>query len=230
MSDTPLLPPCCTSTDGASLAERLYCAYNAAGPIETAGLNYQGKPCPVWAELPEGVRVKWEAVAGQVKADRETVVKIVEEEFLKRGMDFFGRDPPTSASLNAANAELGIDAHDGIEGVPLRCNCYEGCWEDHSDSWPKLVFKKWSGKVVLYPDGRVKASSPDGSAVFHQSGTERASEAHRLCHQEQEEQEEYSQRVPYGAYVLVDVELRFATHALRDTHAARLRELWTPKT
>lgn len=57
------LPDCCTPFEYADLAERLYCAYNRGGDPATAGLNYQGKPCPVWTELPENIRAKWEAVA-----------------------------------------------------------------------------------------------------------------------------------------------------------------------
>lgn len=57
------LPDCCYAPEGATTAERMYAAYNAAGDLVSAGLNYQGKPCPVWAELPANVRAKWEAVA-----------------------------------------------------------------------------------------------------------------------------------------------------------------------
>ena len=55
------LPDCCYPTEGATLAEILYCAYNRGGDEATAGLNYQGKPCPVWSALPENIRAKWEA-------------------------------------------------------------------------------------------------------------------------------------------------------------------------
>lgn len=56
-------PACCCPTLGGSLAEYLYAAYNAGGDPVTAGLNYRGEPCPVWADLPENVRAKWEATA-----------------------------------------------------------------------------------------------------------------------------------------------------------------------
>lgn len=62
MSD---LPACCIPTEGATLAERLYCAYNAGGDPLTAGLNYQGRPCPVWAELPANVCAKWGVTAAE---------------------------------------------------------------------------------------------------------------------------------------------------------------------
>lgn len=57
------IPSCCTPTKDATLAERLYCAYNRAGDPKTAGLNYQGLPCPTWPELPENIRAKWNAVS-----------------------------------------------------------------------------------------------------------------------------------------------------------------------
>jgi hypothetical protein len=59
----PALPACCIPSANASLAERLYCVYNRAAPDGRQGLNYQGLPCPVWLELPEGIRHRWEAVA-----------------------------------------------------------------------------------------------------------------------------------------------------------------------
>lgn len=58
------VPDCCIVSDGATLAEQLYCAYNLAGA--NPGLNYQGKPCPTWDKLPADVRHKWEAVAEHV--------------------------------------------------------------------------------------------------------------------------------------------------------------------
>lgn len=62
------LPDCCYATENANLAEAMYAAYNAAGDPATAGLNYQGKPCPTWADLPENIRAKWEgAAAGAVR-------------------------------------------------------------------------------------------------------------------------------------------------------------------
>lgn len=54
---------CLIPAENASLAERLYCAYNSGGDPETAGRNFQGMPCPLWGDLPENVRVKWTAVA-----------------------------------------------------------------------------------------------------------------------------------------------------------------------
>ena len=59
------LPPCCTPSEGASLAERLFCVYNAGGPPDRAGLAWDGRPVPAWAELSADspVRAKWEAVA-----------------------------------------------------------------------------------------------------------------------------------------------------------------------
>lgn len=57
----PTIPACCVVGDDATLAEQLYCAYNFAGA--NPGLNYKGKPCPVWSVLPADIRHKWEAVA-----------------------------------------------------------------------------------------------------------------------------------------------------------------------
>lgn len=57
------LPACCTAGPEALRAERMYAAYNAAGDPTTAGLNYQGKPCPTWTELPVNVRAKWLAAS-----------------------------------------------------------------------------------------------------------------------------------------------------------------------
>lgn len=60
------LPACCTAPSDASFAEQAYAAYNAAGDPATAGVNYQGKPCPIWSELPENVRAKWKGVEALV--------------------------------------------------------------------------------------------------------------------------------------------------------------------
>lgn len=67
------LAPVSSSTSpatDASLAERLYCAYNRGGDPSTAGLNYQGKECPAWSDLPENIRAKWEAVTAEAAARR----------------------------------------------------------------------------------------------------------------------------------------------------------------
>lgn len=73
------LPACCIPSPEASLAETLYCEYQRGGPPERAGLAWDGRPCPTWAELQErsagndagarGVIAKWEAVAESVRAD-----------------------------------------------------------------------------------------------------------------------------------------------------------------
>lgn len=66
------LPACCHPSEGADLAEQFYCAYMRGGAPERAGLAWDGRPCPTWAELHErsagndgaaqGVIDKWEAV------------------------------------------------------------------------------------------------------------------------------------------------------------------------
>lgn len=67
------LPACCHPAENASLAEVLYCAYQRGGAPERAGLAWDGRPCPTWAELrakqeagdaaAAGVVEKWRAVA-----------------------------------------------------------------------------------------------------------------------------------------------------------------------
>lgn len=57
------LPDCCFADPENGRAALLYAAYNAGGDPQTAGLNYQGKPCPLWHELPANIRAKWEAAA-----------------------------------------------------------------------------------------------------------------------------------------------------------------------
>lgn len=52
----PELPACCLVGPDATLAQRLYAAYNRGGPADKAGLNYQSLPCPEWQNLPETVR------------------------------------------------------------------------------------------------------------------------------------------------------------------------------
>lgn len=56
------LPACCTPSTPA-LDDQLYAAYNRGGDPSTAGLNYQGNPCPEFADLPPNIRAKWAAVA-----------------------------------------------------------------------------------------------------------------------------------------------------------------------
>lgn len=71
------LPECCKCTPDAERAETLYCAYQYGGSNELAGLVWDGKPCPTWAQLLEraekgepganGVVAKWRAVAKNVE-------------------------------------------------------------------------------------------------------------------------------------------------------------------
>lgn len=66
------LPACCYPSEDAGLAEQLYCAYMRGGIPARAGLSWDGRPCPTWADLHEraagndgaaqGVIDKWEAV------------------------------------------------------------------------------------------------------------------------------------------------------------------------
>jgi hypothetical protein len=50
---------------GRDIARELYEAYIA----HSGGLNYQGKPCPAWADLPQAIRDHWEAVARHVRVE-----------------------------------------------------------------------------------------------------------------------------------------------------------------
>jgi hypothetical protein len=56
---TDSLPDCCYAGPFPTLAESMYAAYNAAGDPATAGLNYQGLPCPTWGQLTPNIREKW---------------------------------------------------------------------------------------------------------------------------------------------------------------------------
>lgn len=71
----PELPACCTPREGATLAERLYAAYNRGGDPATAGLNFRGEPCPTWDALPANIRAKWEAVAALADDDADRRVE-----------------------------------------------------------------------------------------------------------------------------------------------------------
>jgi len=62
------LPECCYPSDNASMAEQLYCAFNASG--ERPGLNYQDLPCPMWDDLPKDVKAKWQGTA-MFSADKQ---------------------------------------------------------------------------------------------------------------------------------------------------------------
>ena len=61
------LPMCCYADQYDPTEIHLYAAYNRGGDPETAGLNYQGKPCPEWGDLPENIKAKWRAVAQVAK-------------------------------------------------------------------------------------------------------------------------------------------------------------------
>jgi hypothetical protein len=72
--------------------------------------------------------------------------------------------------------------------MPLSCDCYGGCWGDHSASWPRLSFNT--------------------EAV--------ASEAARRCHQVADSYDQkLLGRIEYGTYVLVGKELRFETEEVK---------------
>lgn len=70
---TKEFPLCCWAAPSSPLEEHLYAAYNRGGPPERAGLAWDGRPVPTWAELLAraaegdisaiGVVDKWRAVA-----------------------------------------------------------------------------------------------------------------------------------------------------------------------
>ena len=59
----PDLPLCCYADTDDEPAIHLYAVYNRGGDPETAGLNYAGKECPAWDDLPDNVKAKWRAAA-----------------------------------------------------------------------------------------------------------------------------------------------------------------------
>ena len=96
---TSKLPACCLAADGDPLAKILYAVYNRSGDASTAGLNFQGKPCPEWAELPENVRAKWKAVATLVEeaADLWVAVDLTLVESALYQMECEGRGDTSDA-------------------------------------------------------------------------------------------------------------------------------------
>lgn len=77
---TAHVPACCWASGDAEVAHKLYAAYNLGGPIERAGLTWDGREVPTWEQLLEraaggdagaaGVIAKWRAVA-ELVADQD---------------------------------------------------------------------------------------------------------------------------------------------------------------
>lgn len=89
---------------------------------------------------------------------------------------------------------------EGTDGETLGCDCYGGCWGDHSRGWPGLMF----------------GNEADGKLAW------------RLCHQELEVgvSRPKKEQVGHGNYVLgKDGVIRFASRALLDTHVRRLEQV-----
>ena len=63
-------PPCCYHNPDNGHGAALYAAYNTGGDPDTAGLNFRGEPCPMWEDLPQNIRDKWDAVAQYVAIDK----------------------------------------------------------------------------------------------------------------------------------------------------------------
>lgn len=57
------MPDCCYAPAGAALPMIGYAGYNAGGDPDTAGLNYQRLPCPLFEGLTPNIREKWRAGA-----------------------------------------------------------------------------------------------------------------------------------------------------------------------
>jgi len=81
----------------------------------------------------------------------------------------------------------------GQSQAPLDCDCYPGCWGDHSRTWSFLRF----------------------------DNDQAACEAARLCHQTLGGDQRPG-RLPHGSYVITGPDLRFANSVLMEAHAARL--------
>lgn len=102
MPDDRTLPACCYPSEGASVAEQLYCAYQRGGPPERAGLAWNGEPCPTWAMLVErvqsgdegaaGVISKWEAVARAQMEQASPARPLMSPEDAQKWEDFRSRD------------------------------------------------------------------------------------------------------------------------------------------
>lgn len=92
-------PACCYPSDAAGLPEVGYAAYNCGGPTETAGLNYQGNPCPTWPELPAAVVEKWESAAAAIK-------HVVTSDLLRGLAKVLGIEERTPAAVMDAAEEL----------------------------------------------------------------------------------------------------------------------------
>lgn len=70
---TAHVPLCCWAAETAEPAERLYAAYNLGGPIERAGLTWDDKHVPTWAQLLERAEAGDAGAAGVVAKKREEV-------------------------------------------------------------------------------------------------------------------------------------------------------------
>lgn len=86
-------PACCTlPPDDAPIEAAGYAAYNAGGDPATAGLNYAGKPCPEWDQLPENVRAKW-------KTARQEMARRIIAHLQNRILVDFSIDPAAIAEV-----------------------------------------------------------------------------------------------------------------------------------
>lgn len=57
------IPPACLADPDNGPGALAYAIYNAGGPLESHGVNFRGEPCPLWRDLPESVKAKWNHLA-----------------------------------------------------------------------------------------------------------------------------------------------------------------------
>lgn len=92
-------PACVKPAPGAEQGAFLYAAYNSAGDQATAGLSWDGKFCPAWADLPVNVREKWNAAAAVwepfLRERRQSEFLHEEANRLSRVLDCAAWEPPS---------------------------------------------------------------------------------------------------------------------------------------
>lgn len=96
-------PACVMPGRGAEQGAYLYAAYNSAGDQATAGLSWDGKFCPAWADLPFNVREKWNAAAAVwepfQRERRHSAFLLDEANRLARVLDCAAWEPPSDDAI-----------------------------------------------------------------------------------------------------------------------------------
>jgi hypothetical protein len=54
--------------------------------------------------------------------------------------------------------------------VPLSCDCYPGCWGDHSKDWPLVTLNPFTAEAASQLRGDVRHFVPYGSYVEVKEG------------------------------------------------------------